>query len=285
MVSAGIISQRYYPEAGFRIAVLFFYKICVNSLHEKSGIPIIFRCQLHLMKSTLLTLAAVICSLASFAQTEPDYYRELSINGGIAPFTHPGQTEYVGTEKTLPYYVSISGHYNFTEHWQVGLDLSVTHWEGSKDINNYNGPFGQTYTASRTTKYIYADKVWTPTVRINYLIPIYDKWQINRANFYVGVAGGPSFTVNDGGITWQQYMNQPGEDNRYMSQYNYEWGTGYTMGLQVGYSHYFGNHFGINFEFAPRYTYVNLVDHRVGSINSHFDVWSYPVTAGIKFRF
>ena len=237
------------------------------------------------MKSVILTLAAGLIAVASFAQNPPDYYRELGIHAGIAPFTHPGRTEYVGEKNKLPYTVSINGYYNFTEHWQAGLDIAMTRWEGSTEVKGYNGLFGQSYTQPRTTKYVYADKVYTATARINFLIPIYDRWHINRANIYMGAAGGPAFTINDGGITHQQYMNMSGEENRYISQYNYGWGSGYTVGVQFGFSHYFGNHFGFNAEVAPRYTYISITDHRMGTANGGFDVWSYPVTLGIKFRF
>lgn len=231
----------------------------------------------------ILAAAAALFSLTAVAQEQPDYYREFGLHAGIAPFSKPNNVLYTGSKNKLPYVVNANLYYNFNEHIQAGLDVGMTHWEAEGSYN-VDGSFGQP-AGSRDIKYLYADRAWNVCARFNYLVPTYDEYHINRANFYFGVAAGAIFTVNDKGNTYMQYLNQVGEEYRYVSQYNYDFGVGYTFGVQIGYSYYFGNHFGINVETAPRFNYVNIVDHRNGSASGHLQTLSYPVTVGLKFRF
>jgi hypothetical protein len=237
------------------------------------------------MRSIILSVTALFLSVASFGQyaTPPDYFREVSINVGISPFSQPSLTKYYGDKKNLPLTYSVNMHYNFTEHFQVGADLNMSRWEGSGE-QQYNAEFGQPSEVRKTT-YLYADKAWALTARANYVIPSYDDWHVNRSNFYFGVAVGAMFTVNDGSLSYGELYDKPYQNYRYLSQYNYNSGSGYVLGIQVGYTQYFNNHFGVNFEAAPRYTHVYVLDSKYDHANHDFELWYYPITIGLKFRF
>lgn len=237
------------------------------------------------MRSIILSVTALFLSVSSFAQyaTPPDYFREVGLHVGVAPFSKPGLTKYAGTKVNLPITYSANFYYNFTERFQAGLDLGMTRWEGSEELQ-HAGIFGAPSEVRKTT-YLFADKAWNLTARANWVFPMYDDWRINRSNFYVGLAAGAVFTVNDGSVSYGALNDATGERNRYVSQYNYASGTGFVVGGQIGYNYYFSNHLGFNIEAAPRYTHVYTVDARYNRANSDFDLWSYPVTVGLKFRF
>ena len=237
------------------------------------------------MRSIILSATALFLSLTASAQyaTPPDYFRDLSLNVGVAPFTHPGMTRYVGDKNTLPITASANFNYSFTQNFQAGVDLQMTRWEAKGD-QAYNGVQGGS-AGTRSTTYLYADRVWSLTARANYMMPVYDDYHVNRANFYVGVAAGAAFTMNDGGITYTQADGMGGEENRYVSQFNYASGAGFVVGGQIGYTYYVGNHVGLNIECAPRYTHIYGVDSRYDRANHDFDVWSYPISVGVRVRF
>ena len=231
----------------------------------------------------ILTAAAALFSFAAMAQEQADYIHEVGLYAGIAPFSKPNNTLYRGDKNKLAYTFAINGYHNFNERIQAGLDVGVTHWE-SNGSYNVNGLMGAS-AGSRDIKYLYADRVWNVCARFNYVIPRYDEYHVNRSNVYFGVAAGALFTVNDKGSNYEQYLQQDGEQFRYVSQYNYDYGVGYTFGVQVGYNYYFANRWALNVEAAPRYNYVNIVDHRNGTASGQLQVFSYPITVGLKFRF
>lgn len=237
------------------------------------------------MRSIILSVAALFLSFASFGQyaTPPDYYYELGLNVGVAPFSQPSLTKNYGDKKNLPLTYALNFHYNINEHWQAGIDLNMSRWEGSGE-QQYYGEFGQPYEV-RKTSYVYADKAWSLTARANYVIPTYDDWHVNRANLYFGLAAGAVFTVNDGSLSWGELGDAPYQNSRYLSGYNYNSGSGYVLGFQIGYAYYFSNHLGVNLEAAPRYTQVYLVDSKYNKGNQNFELWQYPLTVGLKFRF
>ncbi len=237
------------------------------------------------MRSIILSVTALLLSAVSFGQyaTPPDYFREVGLNVGVAPFSQPSLTKSYGNKKNLPLTYAANFHCNFTEHWQAGVDMNMTRWEGSGD-QQYTGYFGQPSQVRKTT-YLYADKAWTLTARVNYQFPFYDHWHVNRSNFYIGLAAGAVFTVNDGSLSYGQLNDKNDENSRYLSQYNYNSGTGFVLGGQIGYNYFFSNHLGFNIEAAPRYTKVYVIDSKYNHGNHDFELWYYPVTVGLKFRF
>jgi hypothetical protein len=237
------------------------------------------------MKSIILSFTTLVLSAAAaFGQATPaDYMHETGIYGGLGAFTNPRSTSYRGERNIIPYTFSANYYFNFNERFQVGIDFATTRWKTEGQIQ-YPGLQNKPGFNEKTT-YILADYAHSLTARANYVIPMYDNYRINRSNVYMGVAAGAVFTVNDGRTTYGQFAGRTGEEYRYMEQYNYEAGTGYTVGVQVGINYYFSNHMGFNLEAAPRYVHVSNQNHNIGSINGNFDMFTFPATIGLKFRF
>lgn len=244
----------------------------------------IFRLKKAEMKKVLLAIATLFIAGSSFAQlTEPDYHFEVGIYGGIAPFITPNKPYDKGTDNLLPAFWSVNGHYNISEHLQVGLDASVTQWQAHGNSYIYN--LNDSAIGAVTSSYLYADRAWSLTARLNGVIPHYDRFHQDRSNFYYGIAVGVAFTINDGNIAYDQYLQQKGENFRYVSAFNYESMTGYTFGLQAGWNYYFTNTIGFNVEFAPRFTHFSGIDSKLASRNSQFDIYNFPLTIGFRKRF
>lgn len=239
----------------------------------------------NIMKSLLLSITLIACSVSAFAQftTEPDYLREGGVYAGVSPFTNPRNTAYKGDRNILPVVAGANFYYNFTDHFQAGVDLNVTRWEtrGISTLNGLeNGPGFE-----ENTRYIFADYAYSLTARANYVLPMYDDYRINRSAFYMGIAAGAVFTVNDGKTVYNQRNDRPGEENRYIESYHYQAGTGYTLGAQVGFNYWFSNHVGFNLEAAPRYVHMNNNNHDIGTANGQYNLFYFPTTAGIRLRF
>jgi hypothetical protein len=223
----------------------------------------------------LLVLTMLFGSNAAFAQFyAPDFPLNIGIYGGIAPTTRIyGTADYTADEKSLPNIFGIIGHYNVTDHFQVGLDVNTSSEWSAKATTTLQG------------LNVYASRVWSPQVRINGLIPVYDRLRTVRSNFYYGVAVGAIFTINDGGRDYTQYNEQLGEEYRFVSEYRYEPAAGYTVGFQIGMEWWTNGRLGVNAEFAPRFNHLNNVDNRYAGRNGPFDVFTFPMTAGIRYRF
>ncbi len=236
------------------------------------------------MKSIILSITALFLSVAAFAQsTPPDYSHEVGVYGGVSAFTNPLSTAYKGSRNLVPYVVSANYYYNFSERFQAGVDMAMTHWETQ---GNYTYPgLNNGAGFSHATNYVFADYAWALTARANYMIPLYDHYRINRSNFYMGVAAGAVFTVSDGRTNYAQFNNMEGEQYRYIDTYHYEAGSGYTVGAQVGFTYYISNHIGFNAEGAARYVQIDNKNHNIGSVNGGFEMFYFPVTLGIKMRF
>lgn len=239
------------------------------------------------MKKRLLLLLAIVCAGNAFAQNyAPDYRFSIGLYGGIAPTSNlmGDLTDYTNEHKNLPSIIGIVGHYNITDRLQVGLDINTHSEWSSKGTVTIMGQDGQ-QLGDADVKYLAADRVWTTTGRVNWMMPMYDNLRNNRSNFYYGLAAGGIFTVNDGANIYSQFDETRGENNKYVSEYHFEPGAGYILGAQVGMEWYSRTHWGFNVEFAPRFAHINVVDSRAGNRNGPYDVFSFPLTVGVRYRF
>ena len=238
------------------------------------------------MKLRLLLSAAIIYTSTAVAQNyAPEYRFNVGIYGGLSPTTRIYKTtDYSGDEKSLPLNLGVVGHYNVMDRLQVGIDISTnTEWS-SKGTTTITGLDGNRL-GDVGVRYIYADRVWSTTFRVNGMVPMYDRMRDNRSNFYYGLAAGAIFTVNDGGTRYQQFDQKNGQEYRYVSELRYEPAAGYTFGFQVGMEWYTRTHLGFNVEFAPRFSHLNTVDTRAANRNGPYDVFTFPVSVGIRYRF
>jgi hypothetical protein len=239
-----------------------------------------------MMKQRLLLFVATLLAGSAGAQNyAPEYNFNVGIYGGIAPTTKLYKvTDYSGDEKSLPSHFGIIGHYNIIDRLQVGIDINTNSEWSSKGTSTLYGLDGNTL-GQVGVRYLYADRVWSTTFRVNGMVPVYDQFRVNRANFYYGVAFGGIFTVNDGAQRYSQFDLKRGEEYRYVSELHYEPAAGYTFGFQVGMEWYTRTHFGFNAEFAPRFSHLNTVDNRAGSRNGPYDLFTFPISVGIRYRF
>ena len=242
--------------------------------------------KIRMMKQLLLLFVAILLAGTALAQNyAPDYQFNIGIYGGLSPITKLYKvTDYSGDEKSLPNHFGIIGHYNIMDRLQVGLDINTNSEWSSKGTSTIRGLDGNTL-GQVGVRYLYADRVWSTTLRVNGMIPMYDRLRVNRANFYYGLAGGAILTVNDGSMTFTQFDEKRGEEYRYVSELHYEPAAGYTFGFQVGMEWFTRTHFGVNVEFAPRFSHLNTVDTRAGSRNGPYDLFSFPTSVGIRYRF
>ena len=128
------------------------------------------------MKQRLLAFAAALLSLSATAQTyAPDFNYNIGIYGGLSPITKIyGIRDYSGDEKSLPSYFGIIGHYNIFSRLQVGIDINSNSEWSSKGSYSLQGGGGNAL-GQVPIRYVYADRVWTTTFRINGMVPIYDR--------------------------------------------------------------------------------------------------------------
>ena len=238
------------------------------------------------MKQRLLLFAAILLSGTALAQNyAPEYRFNVGVYGGIAPTTKIYKTtDYSGDEKSLPSHFGVIGHYNVMDRLQVGIDINTNSEWSSKGTTTLQGLDGNTL-GQVGVRYLYADRVWSTTFRVNGMIPMYDRLKDNRSNFYYGVAFGGIFTVNDGATVYSQFDQKYGEEYRYVSELHYEPAAGYTLGVQLGMEWYTSSHFGFNVEAAPRFSHLNTVDNRAGSRNGPYDLFTFPFSVGVRYRF
>lgn len=238
------------------------------------------------MKQCLLLFVAIIFAGTAFAQNyAPDYLFSVGVYGGIAPTTKIyGLVDYSADEKSLPNQYGIVGYFNILDRLQVGIDINTNSEWSSKGTTTITGLDGNSF-GQVGVRYLYADRVYSTTVRLNGMVPMYDRLRDNRSNFYYGIAGGAIFTVNDGDMTYSQFDGKRGEEYRYVSEYHSTPAAGYTFGLQAGMEWYTRGPLGFNVEFAPRFAHLNTVDNRAAGRNGPYDLFTFPVSAGIRVRF
>jgi len=239
-----------------------------------------------MMKKSLLTLAIAFTSISAFAQSyAPDFRFSVGVYGGLAPTTRFYKlVDYSADEKSLPNMFGVVAHYNILDRLQVGVDINTNSEWSSKGTTKLTGLQGQDL-GMVGVRYVYAERVFTTSLRVNGMVPLYDNMQVNRFNFYYGLSVGAVFTVNDGQQLYSQHDQKAGEENRYVSEYHYQPGAGYTLGPQFGLEYYTPGRLGFSAEFAPRFTHMNVVDNRIAGRNGPFDLFSFPVSVGIRYRF
>ncbi|MEO6833374.1 MAG: hypothetical protein ABI378_12570 [Chitinophagaceae bacterium] len=239
-----------------------------------------------MMKKSLLTLAIAFSSISVFAQSyAPDFRYSVGVYGGLAPTSKfYNLVDYSPDEKSLPNMFGVVANYNILDRLQVGLDINTNSEWSSKGTSNIYGLDGTTL-GNVATRYVYADRVFTTSLRVNGMVPLYDNMQVNRFNFYYGISIGAIFTVNDGKQTNSQFDELPGEQYRYVSEYHYEPAAGYTFGPQFGVEFYTPGRLGFSAEFAPRFSHLNTVDNRIAGRNGPYDLFSFPVSVGVRYRF
>lgn len=240
------------------------------------------------MKALLLTVAAVVAFAGSmFAQNlPPDYHWEVGINGGVSGFTRPlgPANEYQGTQtNTVPDF-SIRVNYYFNPHWMLNLDIGDRKWQSSAAWQ-LNDQLGQQLQPRRVDILIASNAI-NESFGLNYIIPFYDEYRsFNKANLNFGVTGGLITTVNDGSIGYSKYNAAPDSGYTYVSHYDYGFGVGYTLGIQMGFTYYVTPRLGVNIDLAMRYVNVGTNDQRYDSENSHFYLLYFPETIGLRWRF
>jgi len=125
--------------------------------------------------------------------------------------------------------------------------------------------------------FVVADHAITESVGINYVIPFYDRYEtFNKANLNFGVMAGLVTTTNDGSIAYSTYNAAPDSSYTYVSRYDYGFGIGYSLGIQMGFTYYIIPRLGVNIDVAMRYVNVGTNDARYGSENNHFYLLYFP---------
>ncbi len=229
--------------------------------------------------SILVACALLTCGALSARTFQPTHRFILGINGGISTTSIPKFSKYTGTNSTWAPYVSIKADYTLSDHFEIGIDAGGTRWKTYDRSWHIIGPENQSYGDQKVT-YNFADAAIHIAPRFNVLFPLYSQYRyFNKATIYAGGTFGAVFTINDGGIIYKTTNG-----TQYTSQVNMAAGTGFIAGVQVGYTHYFSDLFGVNAEFAPKYANVKTVDPRYGGGNEHYMMFYFPFTVGLRFR-
>src|ERR1043165_4033994 len=166
----------YYPNTQFPIPLPLFPILPYLSAPKK-----------RMMIQRLLFAAAImLCGSAASAQwtNSPDYRFNVGIYGGLAPTTRIYRTvDYSADEKSLPNMFGVVGNYNFTDHFQVGLDVNTSSEWSSKGTITLNGLNG-VRLGQPGVRYVFADRSWTTQVRVNGVVPMFNKARDVVADFY-----------------------------------------------------------------------------------------------------
>ncbi|HXS38246.1 MAG TPA: hypothetical protein VN721_16200 [Flavipsychrobacter sp.] len=229
------------------------------------------------MRTFVLTALALLFAGSMYAQNF-----EVGVNGGVSTSSIPGGTPDKGDKTTWNYQASARLLYSINENWQVGGDIAGTKWQTTAQWP-LTGAFGQKIGSQKVT-YSFGSPALTICAQLNRVIPFYSKINLDfiQSQVYFGVSAGGVITVNDGRAN---YSTLPTEKFQYTSNFNYADGKGYVVGVQVGYSYFFTEHFGLNVEVAPRYASVYTSDGRFGHADDHYHLFYYYGTLGLRFRF
>ena len=229
--------------------------------------------------SLLVSCALLTCGTLSAQTFQPIHRFTLGINGGISTTSIPKFSKYTGTTTTYSPDVSVKAHYSLSDHFEIGLDVGGTSWKTYDRSWHLIGPENQSFGDKKVT-YNFATAAFNLTPEFNVIFPIFSDYRyFNKANIYAGGSFGAIFTVNDGGNIYK-FEN----GLQYTSQVNMAPGTGFVAGVQVGYTHYLSDLFGLNVEFAPKYVNVHTVDSRYAAGNEHYMLFYFPLTVGLRFR-
>lgn len=240
------------------------------------------------MKAFLLTVAGIMaCIGITFGQNlPPDFYWEVGINGGYSNLVRPvGPAEsYQGTRTSSSIDKSLRINYYPSPNWMLSFDMGTRRWETATDwlVNDRLGKELKT----REVKFLVAENAINENVGISYVIPFYSAYNTyNKANLYFGVNLGLMQTMNDASMGYSRYNAAPDSNISYMSSYNYAPGTGYNVGIQLGYTWYIIPRLGINIDLGLRYANIKTNDSRYGSQNMKYHLLYFPETIGLRYRF
>ncbi len=249
------------------------------------------------MKALLLTAAAVIAFTGSiFAQRQaiwenfpPDLRWDGGINYGASGITRPQgpANDYTGARTNVVPEISAKVVYAVDEHWNLVAELGMRKWES---FGTWNNPYTMGTSLQKTeVKFQIGKPALTESFQLNYVIPFYSKWKTyNKANLYFGVNLGLVTTISDGSVGYSKYNAAPDSSYRYVSNYNYGSGIGYSFGLQAGYTYYFMRRWGVNVEIGARFVEVGT-DKTNGIYDDHgthrYHMLFLPETVGIRYRF
>ena len=235
------------------------------------------------MKRFILFVLALSGFTKSFAQDLPDFRWELGVRAGVSTTSLPTGPDvyYTGTKSSWNGNYAANIQYNITDKWQAGIDMSWSNWStsGSWMQSGTNGQLAKPVTVT----FVLAQPSVSFMGRFNRLIPFRDAYtEYNKANIYYGIALGMQTANNDANSAYNT-LSEPGSNNN--SSYHYGSGIGYSAGVQIGFDYYIWPNLGINIEAAAREAYIWTNDSRLNGMNSEYNIFYFPITAGIKYRF
>lgn len=210
------------------------------------------------MKYTLCLIAALLPFLVNAQKFE------VGVGAGIGLNTKPsfwGKGGYTGHNLKVGINFSgcIQGSYYFNPNISAGVSLHVSRFDNKQ--NTLSG---------EEVKYSYA----SPAVLIN-AFSNYHVVNKKSADAYIGISAGYLLASSDA-----SYL----VDN----EQSFNGGNGFNAGLNLGYTHRIYKGLSANIEFAPRYCWVNSEFKNGpigGGINNDYNLFYFPITIGIRYKF
>jgi hypothetical protein len=235
------------------------------------------------MKQFLLATLALLISSTMYAQYVPENKAEVGVNCGWDGMSLPNVSSismYSGKQATSQMYYSVRGSYDFTQHLQAGMDIGMTQWETSDKWFNV-GADGHSY-GNTNVRYVFGNPTFNFMLSCNYFVPFYSRYrEMIRSKFYCGVTAGLAIATNDGE---NKLGINPADSSVFTHEYHYQSGKGMVMGAQVGYIYYVSQHVGLNIDAAARFADMSTIDPRYGTRTDKYNLWYFPVTFGIHYR-
>jgi hypothetical protein len=231
------------------------------------------------MKSILVFVAATLLSTSLWAQKY-----EIGLNGGISTTTRPHRSLYQGADNVWNYAVGANFHYNIMERIQMGVNVDMTKWERKDQWPLVSA--NSTDLGTQEVKYQLAKRAVSFTLQLNYVLPFYQQYEeFVRSQLYIGVAAGGVMIGNDAEVVYSKVNPRTPVEYTYASEYHFEPGYGYILGMQIGYTYFISERIGINLDFAPKVTWAKLNDSRYGGANNEYTLIYFPTTIGLHYRF
>ncbi len=208
---------------------------------------------------------------------------ELGLNAGMSTTTQPNNSYYKGDEHVWTPAYGLSFLYNFNDRWQIGLSAGLTSWKRKSEWK-ITGTEGDSLSTEEVN-FVLAERAVNIGVQFNHVVPFYQRYEdFVKSSLYFGVSAGALFTGNSGNVVYSRVNPNTPVEFTYVSTYHFDRGYGFSVGAQIGYNYYFGQKVGLNVEFAPKYANVQTIDSRRDKINESFDLFYFPVTAGVRIR-
>ena len=230
------------------------------------------------MKSVLLAVSTVLLAGTVYAQSY-----EVGINGGVSTTTKPHKSLYKGKDQVYNYAAEVNFKYNLTDRWQIGTAVGVTKWQRKDEwtlANTNNSTLG-----TQEVNLVLAQSAVSLALQFNHVIPFYEQYEdYVKSALYFGVSVGAVIVGNDGKVNYSRVNPNTPAEYTYASQYNFEAGYGALVGFQLGYTHYFNQRIGVNFDLSPKVSWVRTNDSRQAGGNNQYNVWNIPATVGLHFR-